>query len=125
MALVDGKGVEGLPLLVLGLDHLDEGRQVGGVLLGLGPLGLGQQLVGDAQLDGAADAEDAVVAVLLGHAGQGGLDGRALLGDQVVGSVSGVVQLVSAISPPSQGGKRQANGPNWGRSGRGGWMFRT
>lgn len=66
MALVDGQGVEGILLLELGLDELDERQKVGRVFLGLGPLLLGQQLVGDAALDGAADAEDAVVALLLG-----------------------------------------------------------
>lgn len=66
MALVDGQGVEGILLLELGLDELDEWQKVGRVFLGLGPLLLGQQLVGDAALDGAADAEDAVVALLFG-----------------------------------------------------------
>lgn len=66
MALVDGQGVEGILLLELGLDELDERQKVGRVFLGLRPLLLGQQLVGDAALDGAADAEDAVVALLFG-----------------------------------------------------------
>lgn len=66
MALVDGQGVEGVLLLHLGLDELDDRHEVRCVFLGLGPLLLGQQLVGDAALDGAADAEDAVVALLVG-----------------------------------------------------------
>lgn len=86
MLLEDGEGVEVFTLLVLGLDGLDDGAEVLDVLLGLSPLVLGQRLVGDAALDGAADAEDAVVALLLVQAGQGGLHDLGLLGDEVVGS---------------------------------------
>jgi len=42
--------------------------------------------VGDATLDGAADAEDAVVALLLGETLDGGLDLGALFGDEIVGT---------------------------------------
>lgn len=86
MALVDGQGVEGILLLELGLNELDERQKVGCVFLGLRPLLLGQQLVGDAALDGAADAEDAVVALLLGETAECGLDLGALLGDEIVGT---------------------------------------
>lgn len=96
MVLAGDQGVEVGPLLVLGLDGPDEGAQVGDVLLGLGPLGLGQQLVGETALDGAADAEDAVVAFPLGQAGEGDLDVGALLGDQVIGPVREVRQLMLA-----------------------------
>lgn len=101
--LEDGEVVEVLALLVLGLDGLDDGAEVLGVLLGLGPLVLGQQLVLDAALDGAANAEDAVVALLFVEAGQGRLDGLGLLGDEVVGSVGKFViskasSLVTLVS---------------------------
>lgn len=86
VALVDGQGVEGILLLQLGLDELDEGHEVGRILLGLGPLLLRQQLVGDATLDGAADAEDAVVAFLLAETLEGGLDLGALFGDEIIGT---------------------------------------
>lgn len=86
MLLVDGHGVEGLLLLGLGLDELDERDQVRGVLLGLGPLGLGEQLVGDGALYCAADAEDAVVAGFGVEAGKSRLDSLGLLGDQVIGA---------------------------------------
>lgn len=85
--LVDGHGVEGLLLLGLGLDQLDERDQVGYIFLILGPLGLGQQLVGDGALHGAADAEDAVVAGFGVEAGKGSLHSLGLLGDQVIGAV--------------------------------------
>lgn len=86
VALVDGQGVEGILLLQLGLDELDEGHKVRRVLLRLGPLLLRQQLVGDATLDGAADAEDAVVAFLFAETLKGGLDLGALFGDEIIGT---------------------------------------
>lgn len=85
--LVDGQGVEVLPLLGLGLDHLDDGDEVGGILGGLGPLRLGEQLVGETALDGAADTEDAVVTLLGVETGEGGLDALGLLGDKIIGPV--------------------------------------
>lgn len=84
--LVDGHGVEGLLLLGLGLDELDERDQVRGVFVGLGPLGLGEQLVGDGALYCATNAEDAVVAGFGVEAGKGRLDSLGLLGNQVVGA---------------------------------------
>lgn len=86
---VNSHGVEGRLLGRLGLDGLDQGQQVGHVLVFLGPLGLGEQLVRDGALHGAADAEDAVVAGGGVEAGEGGLDGLGLLGDEVVGAVEG------------------------------------
>jgi hypothetical protein len=53
--------VESELLGLLGLDGLDEGHQVGNILLGFRPLLLGQVLVRDVGLDGAAETEDAVV----------------------------------------------------------------
>lgn len=89
MLLVDGHGVEGLLLLGLGLDELDERDQVGGVFLRLGPLGLGEQLVGNGALYCAADAEDAVVAGFGVEAGKSRLDSLGLLGYQVIGAGEG------------------------------------
>lgn len=88
MLLVDGHGVEGLLLLGLGLDELDERDQVGGVFVGLGPLGLGEQLVSDGALHCAADAEDAVVAGFGVETGKGCLDSLGLLGNQVIGAIN-------------------------------------
>ncbi len=85
--LEDGQGVEGVLLPGLLLQLLEDGRQVGVILLGLGPLGLGQDLLLQAELGGAADAVDAVV-VLLGVQAADGLEDRlVLLEDQVVGAV--------------------------------------
>lgn len=86
MLLVDGHGVEGLLLLGLGLDELDERDQVRGVFVGLGPFGLGEQPVGDGALYCAADAEDAIVAGFGVEAGKGRLDSLGLLGNQVIGA---------------------------------------
>lgn len=72
---------------MLGFDGLDDGAEVLDVFIGLGPLVLGQQLVGNAALDGAADAEDTVVALLFVEAGQCGLDNLGLLGDEIIGSM--------------------------------------
>ena len=87
MLLDDGHGVEGVLLSLLGVDLADEIDQVRLVVLGLGPLALGQQLVRQAQLLGAADAEDTVVVGRGRQALEGELDGVALFGDQVIGSV--------------------------------------
>lgn len=45
--------------------------------------------MGDAALDGAADTEDAVVALLVGQTLEGGLDLGALFGDEIVGTGRG------------------------------------
>ena len=89
MLLEDGQGVEGVLLLGLGEQLLEDGRQVQAVLLGLGPLGLGQNLLLQAELRGAADAVDAVVALLGREAVQGLEDRLVLLADEVVAAVVG------------------------------------
>lgn len=91
---VDSHGIEGGLLGLLGFDDLDEGQQVGSVFLVLGPLGLGEQLVRNGALHGAANAENAVVAGLGVETGKGSLNGLGLLGDEVVGAVSGALLLV-------------------------------
>lgn len=58
-------------------------------LLGLGPLVLGEQLVGVAALDGAADAVDALVGLLCGEALEGDLHGFVLFLEEVVVSEVG------------------------------------
>lgn len=85
--LVDGNGVEVVLLLELSLDHLDDGAQVWRVLLLLGPLGLGEQSVGDGALHRPANTENTVVTLLFVQTRQSGLHGLGLLGDQVIGAV--------------------------------------
>lgn len=53
-------------------------------LLGLGPLVLGEQLVGVAALDGAADAVDALVRLLCGEALESDLHGFGLFLEEIV-----------------------------------------
>jgi hypothetical protein len=87
--LEDRQGVELLNLLLLSLDLGEEGHQVGNVLLGLRPLGLGEELVLDAELRRAADSVDAVVALLGGEALERKKYVLILLADQVVGAERG------------------------------------
>lgn len=65
------------------------GRESLSYLLGLGPLVLGEQLVGVAALDGAADAVDALVGLLCGEALEGDLHGFVLFLEEVVVSEVG------------------------------------
>lgn len=95
LVLDDSQGVESVLLGELGLDLVDQGTEVGDVLLLGGPLVLGQELVGERELGGAADAVDAVVRLLGAQALEGGEDGLVLLGDEVVGAVFGEGGLVS------------------------------
>ena len=97
MLLDDGHGVEGVLLSLLGVDLADEVDQVRLVLLGLGPLALGQQLVRQTALLGAADAEDAVVVLVGRQALEGELDCVALLGDEVVGPVKDFLSAIDAV----------------------------
>lgn len=53
-------------------------------LLGLGPLVLGEQLVGVAALDGATDAVDTLVGLLGGQTLQGDLDSFVLFLEEIV-----------------------------------------
>ncbi len=68
--------------------------------LGLGPLVLGQQLVGDTALDGAAQSVDTVIGFLGSEAPQGLQNVLVLLDNQIVGSVSMAKKkpLVSIVS---------------------------
>ena len=68
-------------------------------LLGLRPLRLGQELVGGAGLEGAAQAVDAVVGLLGREALQGLDDLLVLLDDQVVGPVRGVSDFPRVSNP--------------------------
>jgi hypothetical protein len=78
--LENGQGVQGVLLLGLGDQLLEDGRQVAHVLLGLGPLLLGQDLLLQAELRRAADAVDAVVALARRQAGER-LEDRLVLFD--------------------------------------------
>jgi hypothetical protein len=82
--LEHGEAVQLLLLLDLGLDLLDDGPQVGHVLLRLGPLVLGKELLLQAALDGAAQAEDALVRLGRAEALDGAVADDALLVEQVV-----------------------------------------
>jgi hypothetical protein len=88
-------------------------------LLGLRPLVLGQKLVRDGALEGAADAVDAIVG-LLGRETLEGLDDvLVLLGDQVVGAV--LAWQRSASEQRDHGrGRGAANGGPMARGGGGG-----
>lgn len=86
MVLDDGQGIQLRLLLGLGLNLRNQRCKVRRVLLGLGPFRLGEQLVSDGGLHGAAEAEDSVVALLGREALEGEGDGLVLLGDEVVGS---------------------------------------
>lgn len=94
LVLDNGKGVESGLLGGLGLDLVNQGAEVRDVLLLGGPLVLGEELVGEGELGGAADAVDAVVGLLGGQALEGGEDGLVLLGDEIVGAVVGGDWLV-------------------------------
>lgn len=89
MVLDNGQGIEGLPLAALGLEGRQQGAEIGLVLLGLCPVGAGEDLLLQRQLGGAADAEDAVVALAGGQALQGLLDVLVFFRDEVVGTVCG------------------------------------
>jgi hypothetical protein len=78
--LEDGQGVHGVLLLGLGHQLLEDGSEVAHVLLGLGPLLLGQDLLLQAELRRAADAVDAVVALARRQAGER-LEDRLVLFD--------------------------------------------
>lgn len=71
--------------------------------LGLSPLGLGQELVADAALDGAAESVDAVVGLLGRQALKGLQDILVFLIYQVIGSVAGINQssALCSVSGPS------------------------
>lgn len=90
MLLEDADGIELVALLLLGGDLLEDGAEVRDVLLGLGPFRLGQDLLLQAELGGAADAVDAVVLLLGGEAGEGLEDGLVVFGDEVVGPGEGL-----------------------------------
>lgn len=81
MVLDDLDVVEGGTLLLLGDDLGDQRLEVRLVLLGLGPLGLGKDLLLERELGGTAHAVDTVVRLLFVEAFEGLEDGLVLLGD--------------------------------------------
>jgi hypothetical protein len=83
----NGGGVKGILLGELGLDLLDDGGQVGDILLRLGPLSLGQELVLVRALCGAADAVDTVVGLLGAETLEGELDSLTLLLEEIIVSI--------------------------------------
>lgn len=105
LVLDNSQGVESGLLGGLGLDLLDQGAEVGDVLLLGGPLVLGQELVGEGELGGAADAVDAVVRLLGGQAVEGGEDVLVLLGDEVVGAVGGWLVSYGRLAGRLYGGR--------------------
>ena len=74
-------------LLGLGVDLLEDGREVGHVLLGLGPLLLGQHLLLQAELRRPPDPVDAVVALLGREPAQRLENGFVFFDEEVVGPV--------------------------------------
>ena len=86
VVLEDGQRIELLPLAGLGLNGGQKGAEVGLVLLGLGPVGAREDLLLQRELGGAAQAEDAVVALAGREALQGLLHVLVLLRDEVVGA---------------------------------------
>ena len=113
MLLENGHGVEGVLLLELGLELLEDGRQVGHVLLGLGPLMLGQELVLQAELGRAADPVNAVVALLGRQPAERLEDRLVLLEDQVIGPV--VFFWVALVQLPHATAVLEAIGVGRGR----------
>ena len=101
--------VEGGLLLHLGDGLGDQGRQVRGVLLGLGPLCPGQDLLLDVELHRAADAVHAVVPLLVAQALEGDLDRLLLLLEQVVGTGEQVPKLAGFISGRSKSSSVEVN----------------
>lgn len=103
MLLDDGHGVQGVLLGEFGLDLGEDGSQVRDILLGLGPLVLGEQLVGVAALDGAADAVDTLVGLLGGQTLQGDLDSFVFLLEEIVVSQTELAVAGSARIPIGSG----------------------
>lgn len=108
--LDDGHGVEGILFGELGLDLLQDGSQVGDVLLGLGPLVLGEELVDGAALDRAADAVDALVGLLGRKALEGDLDGFVFLLEEVVVSQTELA-VSGSVGVPIGGGRQHLGQP--------------
>lgn len=82
LVLLDGgEGIEGGTLLELGVELLEHGGEVRHVLLGLGPLGLGKDLLLEGELGRAADAVDSVVGFLGRETAEGLQDGLVLFRD--------------------------------------------
>jgi hypothetical protein len=88
VVLENSQRIESLPLAALGLESREQGAEVRLVLLGLGPVGAGEDLLLQRELGGAAQAEDAVVALARRQALEGQLDVFVFLRDEVVGAVS-------------------------------------
>ncbi len=89
VALEGSQVVEGLLLVQLSRDLLDKSRQVGAILLWLGPLGPRQDLLLDIKLHRTADSVDAVGSLPLVKALNGELDGLFLLLQKVIGTRKG------------------------------------
>jgi hypothetical protein len=85
LPLLDNHSLEVLALVHLSLDVGDELGKVWCVILSLGPLLLGQELVGHGELESSAQTEDTVVGFLWSETLQGSLHDIVLLGEQVIG----------------------------------------
>ena len=126
MVLDNSQTVERLALARLGLEHRQQRAEVRLVVAGRRPVGAGQDLLLQAQLGGAADAEDAVVRLPGREALEGALDVFVFLGDEVVGTrFLEQCWLVPILSKgiPGEGTERGRKGGGSGKVGRVGGTY--